>query len=73
MNNCLISISGINVGDKVLIPGGDNFSKAILNLWKQNLFSNVQIFFTKLEGSNLYIEIEVTERPRLSKFLLQGN
>src|SRR5688500_14897202 len=33
----LISISGITVGDKVTIPGGDNFSKAIANLWKQNL------------------------------------
>ncbi|MBC7830239.1 MAG: outer membrane protein assembly factor [Chitinophagaceae bacterium] len=68
----LISISGITVGDKVVIPGGDNFSKAITNLWKQNLFANVHIFFTKLEGSNLFIEIEVTERPRLSKFFFKG-
>src|SRR6266480_1822979 len=36
----LISISALSVGDKVNIPGGDNFSKAIINLWKQNLFSN---------------------------------
>jgi outer membrane protein insertion porin family len=68
----LISISGISVGTKVIIPGGDNFSKAILNLWKQNLFANIHIFFTKLEGSNLYIEIEVTERPRLSNFSFKG-
>ena len=33
----LISISGLNLGDKVTIPGGDNFSKAINNLWNQNL------------------------------------
>jgi outer membrane protein insertion porin family len=33
----LTSISGLNIGDKVQIPGGDNFSKAIINLWKQNL------------------------------------
>jgi outer membrane protein insertion porin family len=68
----LISISGITVGDKVVIPGGDNFSKAITNLWKQNLFANVHIFYTKLEGSNLYIEIAVTERPRLSKSFFKG-
>ena len=36
------------IGDKVIIPGGDNFSKAINNLWKQNLFSNIQIYYTKL-------------------------
>ena len=45
----LISIAGVNVGDKVMIPGGDNFSKALTNLWNQHLFSNMQIYFTKLE------------------------
>ena len=68
----LLSISGLSVGDRVLIPGGDNFSKAIENLWKQNLFADVGIYFTKLEGSNIFIEIDVTERPRLSKFFLKG-
>src|SRR5690349_6187557 len=66
----LISIAGINVGDKVMIPGGDNFSKAITNLWNQHLFSNAQVFFTKLEGNKLYIEIHVSERPALSKYFL---
>src|SRR4051812_25436522 len=32
----LTSVANINVGDEVTIPGGDNFSKAINNLWKQN-------------------------------------
>lgn len=68
----LTSIAGFNVGDKVVIPGGDNFSKAITNLWNQHLFSNVQIYFTKLQGSNLYIEIHVTERPGLSKYYMKG-
>jgi outer membrane protein insertion porin family len=39
----LISISGLTVGDKVIIPGGDNFGKAINKLWNQNLFSNIDI------------------------------
>src|SRR5215813_3764664 len=64
----LTSISGLTVGDKVTIPGGDNFSKAITNLWKQNLFSNIEINYTKIVGNNIYIEINVTERPRLSNF-----
>ncbi|MEJ7736233.1 MAG: POTRA domain-containing protein [Chitinophagaceae bacterium] len=68
----LSSISGISVGDKVIIPGGDNFSKAITNLWKQNLFSNVQIYFTDLSGIDLRIEIQVQERPRLSKAIYRG-
>src|SRR6516164_6816844 len=64
----LISVSGLTVGDKVMIPGGDNFSKAINKLWNQNLFSNVAIYFTRLSGNDLYIEIHVTERPRLVNF-----
>src|SRR4249919_1435281 len=53
----LISISALTVGDKVMIPGGDNFSKAVLNLWKQNLFSNIKILITKVQGDNIFIEI----------------
>ena len=68
----LSTISGLAVGDKVTIPGGDNFSKAIENLWKQNLFSDVQIYFTKLEGTNLSIEIQVQERPRASRVVYRG-
>src|SRR6185312_10394563 len=68
----LTSISGLTVGDKVTIPGGDNFSKAIQNLWKQNLFANVAIYFTKLVGNSVYVEIDVTERPRLGNFYFKG-
>ncbi len=68
----LTSISGITVGDKVVIPGGDNFSKAIINLWKQNLFSNIAIYITKLSGNDIYIEINVTEKPRLTNFYFKG-
>ncbi|MDB5192069.1 MAG: outer membrane protein assembly factor YaeT precursor [Segetibacter sp.] len=68
----LTSIANINVGDEIAIPGGDAFSKAISNLWKQNYFSNVEIFLTKLEGRDIYIEIAVTERPRLGAILFKG-
>src|SRR5258708_12119522 len=61
----LTSISGLTVGDKVTIPGGDNFSKAIQNLWKQNLFANISVYFTRLVVNSVYFEIDVTERPPL--------
>ncbi|HEX8277285.1 MAG TPA: outer membrane protein assembly factor, partial [Segetibacter sp.] len=68
----LISIANINIGDEIMIPGGDNFSKAISNLWKQNYFSNVEIYLTKVQASNISLEIAVTERPRLSSFSFKG-
>ncbi len=68
----VMSIANIQVSDKVLIPGGDLFSKAIQNLWRQKLFSDIQIYITKVEGDNIWIEISVTERPRLGNFKIEG-
>ena len=70
--NLLTSIANINIGDEVVLPGGDLFSKAITKLWAQNYFSDVQIYITKLEDKNIEIEIAVTERARLSNFLFRG-
>src|SRR5687767_15699844 len=66
------SISGLQVGDKILHPGGDEFPKAIANLWKQRLFSNVEIYVTKITGDNIDIEIHVMERPRLGNYKFKG-
>ena len=38
----------------------------------QNYFSDVKIYITDLKGKEIDIEIEVLERPRLSKFNLIG-
>ena len=68
----VMSISGVQVGDKITIPGSDAFSKAITNLWRQKLFSNVQIFITSLKEDKIDLEINVTERPRLGNFKFAG-
>jgi outer membrane protein insertion porin family len=68
----LLSISGLTVGDKIVVPGAENLSKAIMNLWKQNLFNDIKVYYTKIEGDRLFIEISVTERPSLSSFTFKG-
>lgn len=70
--NLLLSITNLTVGEEVTIPGGDQFSKAIKKLWEQRYFSNVEIYITKLVGKDIYLEINVTERPRLSRFNFRG-
>ncbi len=70
--NLIISISGLAIGDKLTIPGTDAFSKAINKLWKQNLVVDVEVFLTRIEGNNLFIEMAITERPRLSDFKFIG-
>ncbi len=72
-NTLLLSVANLNVGDKVMIPGGDNFSRAINNLWSQNYFGNVAIYVTSLDKPDkIHLEIEVQERPRLQKFTFKG-
>ena len=70
--NLIISISGLAVGDKIVIPGTDAFGKAIAKLWKQSLVSNVEINLVKLVGTDLFVELNVTERARLLDFKFIG-
>jgi outer membrane protein insertion porin family len=68
----VLSISGLQRGDKFNYPGSDIFSKAINNLWRQKLFSSVQIYVTRIRGEIVDLEVNVTERPRLGNFKFIG-
>lgn len=67
----IISLSGLSVGATINIPG-DKISRAIKSLWDQKLFSNVQIVANKIEGNKIFLELRVTELPRLSKYKFTG-
>ena len=57
----LLSLSTLNIGDEVQIPGGDNFSKAIRKLMDQNYFSDVSIYITDLQDKDIDVEINVLD------------
>lgn len=67
----LIMISGLKVGDKVDVPG-DDFRNAIKKLWDQGLFAYANVSATRVEGNLIFLNIELMERPRLSKFSFNG-
>lgn len=71
-SSLLISVSGLSIGDHVTIPGADNISKAINKLWSQNYFSDIAVYYTKLIGDQLYLELHVVERPRLTHMYFKG-
>lgn len=68
----VLSVSGIQKGQKFIYPGSDIFSRAINNLWKQRLFADVKVYVTRVVGDNVSVEIAVTERPRLGDFKFEG-
>lgn len=63
----LVPLSGLKTGQKISIPG-DDIGKAIRKMWDQGLFTNIEIRITKTIGSNVFLDILVAERPRLSKY-----
>ncbi len=69
--NALISISGLKIGDKIKIPG-DAISGGIKKLWKQGIIGDVKIYANKIEGEEVSITIELSERPRLTRFAFEG-
>ncbi len=69
--NVLKLLSGLSEGDKLQIPG-DKLAKAIENLYKQGLFSDVKINVVKYQGNYVFLEIALTERPRLHRVTYTG-
>ena len=68
----LISISGLSPGDKIKLPNDPSISKAIQNLWKQNLFADIEINQTHIQGDKIFLDIHISERPRLSRYNFKG-
>lgn len=69
--NVLLMLSGLAVGDKISVPG-DEITSAIRKLWKQGLFENIKISATKVQDDLIFLDINLVERPRLSKFRFVG-
>lgn len=69
--NAMISLTGLKVGDKIKIPG-DAISGAIRKLWKHGLVGDVTINVEKIEDQNIWLIIQLSERPRLTNFYFIG-
>jgi outer membrane protein insertion porin family len=67
----LLTISKLNKGDKINLPGEAN-ANVIKDLYKQGLFDDVQLNVTKINMDTIYLEIAVVERPRLSRLHITG-
>lgn len=68
----LLAVTGLIPGAKLSLPNDESVAKAIRNLWKQELFSDVRISVTRIMGSRVFLDIHVEERPRLSRYNFRG-
>ncbi|MFD2147574.1 POTRA domain-containing protein [Mucilaginibacter antarcticus] len=67
----LLQITKVNKGDRLLLPG-EASANIVKNLYKENLFDDVQIYVTRLNMDTVYLEIAIKELPRLSNLRLVG-
>ncbi len=67
----LLTLTGLAVGDKIKVPG-DKITQAIENLWKQGLLTDVKVRAVKITGGKIFLDFQLQERPRLSKFTFEG-
>lgn len=69
--NAVISLSGLAIGESITVPGMQ-VSDVVKRLWKENIFSDVQIRVDNVTGNKIFLVIEVVERPRISQFAFEG-
>lgn len=69
--NVIITLTNLNVGDTISVPG-EGITKAIKKLWDQGLFSDINITANKIEGDDIYLEIQLLELPRISGLNITG-
>lgn len=67
----LIARSGLLQGSEIILPG-DAITRAIQNLWKMRLFSDIQILVEKIQGNQVFFIIQLDELPRITKYSPSG-
>ncbi|MCD6068455.1 MAG: hypothetical protein K0S33_3281 [Bacteroidetes bacterium] len=70
-NKVIKLMSGLYEGQKIRIPG-DAISDAIKKMWKTGFFDDVQIIRDKVIGNDIFLTIQLEERPRLASFVFKG-
>lgn len=70
-NQLVASVTGLYKGQSIVLPG-EGLADAIRKLWEQKLFSNVAILIDTIKDNHIYLNIHVTERPRLGNFHFAG-
>ena len=67
----VVTFTGLEKGQSINVPG-EEISAAIKKLWKLGLFSDVDFMVNKIEGDSIYLELAITELPKLSDVKMQG-
>ncbi len=63
--------TGLRVGQPITLPG-EQISAVINKLWGLELFTNIDFYITNIKGEEVYLELNITERPTLANVTIYG-
>ncbi|MEM6397606.1 MAG: outer membrane protein assembly factor BamA [Bacteroidota bacterium] len=69
--NAILGVTGLAVGQTIRVPGPD-IPRAIRNLWRLRLFTDVAIEKERTIGNVIFLAVRVQEQPRLSRWSYRG-
>jgi outer membrane protein insertion porin family len=67
----VITYTGLRTGQVITIPG-EQVSKVLTKLWKLELFSDINLYITNIEGDKVFLELNIKELPTLSEAKITG-
>ncbi len=67
----IVANSGLSVGERVNMPG-DAITNATKRLWRQGLYSKVNITADKIVGDKVWLTIHLRQQPRMSEMRFAG-
>lgn len=73
-SKAIVLISGLTPGKEITVPGED-ISNAIKKLWEQELFSDVEVGYDKIDPvtGDIFLYIRLESRPKLVKYKFSGD
>lgn len=66
------TIIGLSKGDEIKLKDDPQVTKAIKNLWSQQMFTDIKVSIDRVEEGKVYLNFTFKERPRLNKFVFKG-
>ena len=69
--NTVIAFTGLRVGERVFLPG-EKITKVIKDLWNLELFSDINIYVTEVNGDKVKLQLDIAEVPELNQVRFRG-
>ena len=67
----VIAFTGLRVGERLYLPG-EKISNVIKKLWDLELFSDINLYVTGLDGTKVDLRLDIQEVPELNEVKVRG-